>query len=300
MSPERWRQIEELYHSARERGASVLQNADPALRTEVEKLLEQDAESNILNRPVSLGMAASTFTMASPESRFGPYQLEELLGEGGMGQVFRATDSRLGRKVAIKVTQNNFTDRFDREARAIAVLNHPHICTLYDVGPNYLVMELVEGETLAARLKRGKLSLEQTIQYGGQIADALAAAHAKGVIHRDLKPGNLMVTKNGVKVLDFGLARSVQDETITQSDVVIGTPAYMAPEQRQGGACDARTDIYALGLVLFEMASGKRAVAGTPLSFDSLPHKLAHVVERCLSWEARRPLANSAGPQART
>ena len=123
-------------------------------------------------------------------------------------------------------------------------------------------MELVEGETLAARLKRGRLSIEQAIQYGAQIASALSAAHAKGIVHRDLKPGNVMVTKAGVKVLDFGLAKSAQDETLTVANAVMGTPAYMAPEQREGKACDARTDIYALGLVLSEMATGTRAQPG--------------------------------------
>ena len=121
--------------------------------------------------------------------------------------VYKATDTRLRRSVALKFVKAEFSQRAEREARAVAALNHPHICTLYDVGPNYLVMELVEGETLAARLKRGKLSLDEALRYGGQIADALAAAHAKGIVHRDLKPGNIMVTKAGVKVLDFGLAK---------------------------------------------------------------------------------------------
>jgi hypothetical protein len=176
--------------------------------------------------------------------------------------------------VAIKTCREQFSERFHREARAISSLNHPHICTLYDVGPNYLVMEMVEGETLSARLKRGKPSIEQTIQYGSQIADALAAAHAKGIVHRDLKPGNIMLTKSGVKVLDFGLAKSPQDEKLTASHAVMGTPAYMAPEQREGKECDARTDIYALGLTLREM-SGTNA-----------PRHLAHVLERCLQTDA--------------
>ena len=200
-----------------------------------------------------------------------------------MGEVFRATDTRLGREVAIKLSQEEFTDRFEREARVIAALNHPNICTLHDVGPNYLVMELVEGETLAARLKRGRLPMEQTIRYGAQIASALSAAHAKGIVHRDLKPGNVMITKTGVKVLDFGLAKSKQDETVTATNAVIGTPAYMAPEQREGKVCDARTDIYSLGLVLFEMASGKRAQPDGRPQVDSLPEKLAHIVEACLA-----------------
>ncbi len=146
-------------------------------------------------------------------------------------------------------------------------------------------MELVEGERLAARLKRGKLSIEQTIQYGAQIASALSAAHAKGIVHRDLKPGNIMITKAGMKVLDFGLAKSAHDETLTMANAVMGTPAYMAPEQREGQACDARTDIYALGLVLSEMATGKRTQPGEQPQLDSLPEKLAHVAERCVAQD---------------
>src|SRR5712691_7516998 len=138
--------------------------------------------------------------MINPGTMLGPYEIIRAIGAGGMGQVFRARDTRLGRAVAIKVCDEQFSARFERESRAISALNHPHICTLYDVGPNYLVMELVEGETLAARLKKGKLSIEDTLRYGGQIADALAAAHSKGITHRDLKPGNVMVAKNGVKV----------------------------------------------------------------------------------------------------
>src|SRR5260370_24202370 len=129
-----------------------------------------------------------------------------------MGEVFRAKDTRLGRTVAIKISNEKFSDRFESESRAIAALNHPNICTLHDVGPNYLVMELIEGETLAARLKRGRLSVEQSVRFGAQIAEVLAAAHAKGIIHRDLKPANVMLTKSGVKVLDFGFAKSAVDQ----------------------------------------------------------------------------------------
>src|SRR6186997_162104 len=134
----------------------------------------------------------------------GSYKISSKLGEGGMGAVYRATDTRLGRDVAIKFSAERFSERFEREARAIAALNHSNICTLYDVGPNYLVMELVEGETLSLRLKRGPLPLGEVVRYGAQIADALSAAHSRGIVHRDLKPGNIMLAKSGVKVLDFG------------------------------------------------------------------------------------------------
>ncbi len=198
-----------------------------------------------------------------------------------MGQVYRAIDTRLDRVVAIKTTHVPFDPRFQREVRAIAALNHPNVCTLHDVGPNYLVMEFCEGETLAARLKRGKLSVDDTVKYGAQIAAALAAAHARGITHRDLKPGNVILTKLGAKVLDFGLAKTPADDTVTQSHVVVGTPAYMAPEQREGRGTDARTDIYALGLVLLEMATGSRLPGTDALELTKSP-QLAHVVGRCL------------------
>ena len=232
-------------------------------------------------------------SIISAGAQLGPYKISGPIGAGGMGQVFRATDTRLGRSVAIKISQERFSDRFEREARVIASLSHPNICTLHDVGPNYLVMELIEGETLRDRLKRGKLSIGQTIQYGAQIADALAAAHAKGIVHRDLKPANVMITKSGVKVLDFGLAKSEHDPNLTAADVVMGTPAYMAPEQFEGKVADARTDIYALGLLLSEMATGKRTPSGQA---DSVPPILDRVVKRCLEkdpderWQSARDL----------
>ena len=209
----------------------------------------------------------------------GPYRVEGKLGEGGMGEVFRAVDTRLGRAVAIKTTHAQFSTRFEREARAISSLNHPNVCTLYDVGPNYLVMELVEGETLAALLKNGPLPIQTALLYASQIAAALVEAHAKGIVHRDLKPGNIMIGKSGVKVLDFGLARSGQDDTVTGSRMVVGTPAYMAPEQREGKPADARTDIYSFGRVLYEMLTGARA---GPQQNRIRPRKLEKLVIRCL------------------
>jgi hypothetical protein len=260
VNPERLRHVEELYHAAREDRA-VLDQADPELRREVESLLEQDGVSL-----PTLGMAVAL----APGTQLGPYRIEAPLGAGGMGEVYSAVDTRLDRKVAIKISAQQFSARFEREARAIAALNHPHICTLHDVGPNYLVMEYIEGSVL-----KGPLPLDQALKYAGQICDALNAAHKKGITHRDLKPGNIMVTKNGIKVLDFGLAKvapASTGESLTATNAVMGTPKYMAPEQKEGKECDARTDIYALGLVLREMA-------------PDLPPHLARVVERCLATD---------------
>ena len=196
----------------------------------------------------------STLTQLGAGALLGRYRIERSLGAGGMGEVFRAHDTRLGRAVAIKISKAKFSDRFEREARAISALNHPHICTLYDVGPNYLVLEFVDGTPL-----KGPLANEQAIEYAGQILDALDAAHRKGIVHRDLKPGNILITKQGVKVLDFGLADIAGDPALTATGAVMGTPAYMAPEQWEGKPADARSDIYAFGCVLHEMLTGKRA-----------------------------------------
>src|SRR5580692_9108326 len=190
MTPDRLRQIAELYHSVREcpvdRRAVLLAGADPELCREVESLLARQDESLPTLDPL-------TMTILHSDTRLGPYQVERKLGEGGMGEVFRAVDTRLGRPVAIKIVDQQFMARFEREARAISSLNHPHICTLYDIGPNYLVMELLEGETMAARLKSGPLPQEEALRYASQIASALAAAHERGIVHRDLKPGNIML-----------------------------------------------------------------------------------------------------------
>src|SRR5215469_10015190 len=304
MTPERWQRIETLYHSALEHEPaqrfSFLDQAcgsDRELRREVEPLLAQHASRDgPLDRPALDTGAEPTQTQLAIGSQLGPYKISGSLGAGGMGQVYKARDTRLGREVAIKILSERFSDRFEREARAVAALNHQHICTLYDVGPDYLVMELVEGETLAERLKKGALSMEQTLQFGIQIAEALVAAHAKGITHRDLKPGNIMLAKSGVKVLDFGLAKSHCDETVTATQAVMGTPAYMAPEQREGKDCDARTDIFALGLVLAEMATGQRTAPAAEPQLDSLPAKFAHVIDRCLAqdpddlWQTARDI----------
>jgi hypothetical protein len=301
MTPDRLRQIEELYHSVREssadRRAALLAQADPELRGEVESLLARQNES----LPT---LDVLTVTLMQSGTRLGPYQVESKLGEGGMGDVFRAVDTRLGRPVAIKVVHQQFNARFEREARAISSLNHPHICTLYDIGPNYLVMELLEGENLAARLKRGPLPIDEAMRYATQIADALADAHERGIVHRDLKPGNIMLTKSGAKVLDFGLATWEGDDSLTGSRMVMGTPAYMAPEQREGKPADARSDIYSFGRVLYEMLTGARAAEERkPLS--SKP--LEQIVARCLEndparrWQSAADLlgALNAAPRAK-
>jgi serine/threonine protein kinase len=213
--------------------------------------------------------------------KLGPYEIVEAIGAGGMGEVFRARDTRLNRMVALKVSKVQFGERFEREARAIAALNHPNICQLYDVshdsGLDFLVMEYLEGEALASRLKKGALPLEQALEYAIQIADALDMAHRKGMTHRDLKPGNVMLTNAGAKLLDFGLAKwkhaaaapevslsQLPTETapITTRGTILGTPPYMAPEQVEGKETDARADIFAFGAVLYEMATGRRAFEG--------------------------------------
>jgi eukaryotic-like serine/threonine-protein kinase len=270
MTAEHFRQIEELYHAARkataEERAALLACADPELRREVESLLSQHTSGEFLDRPAIQNapelLEDASVTEFSAGAFLGPYRIESKLGEGGMGEVFRAIDTRLGRPVAIKIAHERFSSLFEREARAISSLNHPHICTVYDVGPNYLVMELVEGETIATRLRSGALPVKTAHLYASQIAAALAEAHGNGIIHRDLKPGNIMIAKSGVKVLDFGLAKSVTVDTATASRMVMGTAAYMSPEQARGEEVDARTDLWSLGVVLYEMLTGQLPFKG--------------------------------------
>ncbi|HUP43588.1 MAG TPA: protein kinase [Thermoanaerobaculia bacterium] len=263
--------------------------------------------------------------------RLGPYEIVAPCGAGGMGEVYEARDTRLGRTVAIKVLPEGLARdgerraRFEREARTVSQLTHPHVCTLHDVGEeegvSFLVMEHCEGETLAARLARGALPLPEVLRHGAQVAEALDAAHRRGVVHRDLKPANVMLTRSGVKLLDFGLARLAAGEaaelghlpTMTMKDAdaltaegtVLGTFPYMSPEQVEGQEADARSDIFALGAVLYEMATGRRAFAGKsaasvmaavlkeepePLSRVQpvSPPALDHVVSRCLAKDAER------------
>ena len=304
MTPERFQQIEKLYLAARERTAeeraALLAQTDPELRREVESLLAQRPEGDFLDGPAFQKAPELpgdlTVTALASGARLGPYQVESKIGEGGMGEVFRAVDTRLGRHVAIKLTHEQFSARFEREARAISSLNHPNICTLHDVGPNYLVMELVEGETIAARLKSGALPLKTAVLYASQMAAALAEAHAKGIIHRDLKPGNIMIAKSGVKVLDFGLAKSGADETVTTSRMLMGTPAYMAPEQREGKPADARSDICSFGCVLYEMLTGGRVTAQRRRIAS---RRLEKIVNRCLEEEPARRWQSAAELQRR-
>ncbi len=259
-------------------------------------------------------------------ARLGAYEIVSHLGKGGMGEVYQARDTRLGRSVAIKILPEHLASdperklRFEREARTISSLNHPHICTLHDIGCqdgiDFLVMEHIEGETLGDRLKKGPVGLELGLRYGVQIGDALDKAHRQGVVHRDLKPGNIMITKSGVKLLDFGLAKLLQDgkagspgsesstreQPLTDAGIILGTVQYMAPEQLEGKEADARTDIFAFGAVLYEMVSGRKAFEGSsqaslivailserppPISGvrPLAPSSLDHLVERCLAKE---------------
>src|SRR6202158_77106 len=273
-----------------------------------------------------------------PGRRLGPYEILSSVGAGGMGEVYRARDTRLDRIVAIKVLPGHLADRselrerFEREARTIASLNHPHICTLFDIGQqdgiDFLVMEYLEGETLATRMLKGPLPLEQVLQYAIEISDALDKAHRKGLTHRDLKPGNIMLTKTGTKLLDFGLAKLKQEvapanvppselptaiDPLTAEGTIVGTMQYKAPEQLEGKEVDARTDIFAFGAVVYEMATGKKAFEGKsqasliakiletdPPAMSSLqpmtPPALDRVVKRCLAkdrddrWQTARDL----------
>ena len=257
-------------------------------------------------------------------SRVGPYKITAEIGAGGMGVVYRAHDSRLGRDVAVKVSAERFSERFEREARAVAALNHPNICTLHDVGPDYLVMELVEGETLADVLaQRPRLSpglpIDETLRIARQIASALDAAHDAGIVHRDLKPGNIKIRTDGtVKVLDFGLAKIhgasepagsdidklTHSPTIvaTQAGLILGTAAYMSPEQARGKAVDKRADIWAFGVVVYEMLAGRRPFDGEDVSttvaaviqseprWDGIPQSMLRLLKRCLTKDPRRRL----------
>ena len=333
-----WPRVEELYHAALERPAAEREafldgacGGDEELRREVRSLLAHEREAERLMEEPALGAATQRLAVVLG-TRLGPYEVTDLVGAGGMGKVYRARDTRLGRDVAIKVLPEHVAHdpdalaRFGREARAVAALSHPHIAALFDIGEtngtHYLVMELLEGETLAGRLRRGALPERDTLRIGVEIAEALGAAHAHGIVHRDVKPANVMLTRSGVKLLDFGLARlqrkaDASGETAAATTElgergVAGTLPYMAPEQLEGREADARVDIWALGCVLFEMLTGKRAFDGDSQAkliaaiekddVPSLPPRLAsadlvRVLGRCLRrdpeerWQSARDLA---------
>jgi len=248
----------------------------------------------------------------APGDKLGPYEILAPIGSGGMGEVYRARDTRLGRDVAIKISKEQFSERFEREARAVAALNHPNICQLYDVGPNFLVMELIEGESL-----KGPLPLDAALDYARQIAEALEAAHEKGITHRDLKPANIKVTPQGVvKVLDFGLASVAQaapasgdaanSPTLTISPtiagMILGTAAYMPPEQARGKPVDKRADIWAFGCVFYEMLTGKQAFQGETTSdvlavvikdqpdLSKAPPEVHRLLRKCLEKDPKKRL----------
>src|ERR1700746_3095465 len=271
-------------------------------------------------------------------TKLGPYEIQSPLGAGGMGEVYRARDSRLERDVAIKVlparlaSDPSLSQRLEREAKAVSKLSHPHICTLHDIGHqdgmDFLVMEYLEGETLEQRLSRGPLPADQTLRYAAQIADALAKAHKLGITYRDLKPANVMLTKSGAKLMDFGLAKqsgavtlataltemTQEQAKLTSEGMIVGTFQYMAPEQLEGKEADARTDIFAFGELIHEMVTGKPAFSGKSrasliaaiLTVDPppitqlqpiTPVALEHVVKKCLAkdpderWQSASDLA---------
>jgi eukaryotic-like serine/threonine-protein kinase len=254
----------------------------------------------------------------SAGTKLGPYEILALIGAGGMGEVYRATDPRMGRDVAIKISAERFCYRFSREVHAVAALNHPNICHVYDTGPDYLVMELIEGPTLAERIKGGAIPPEESLKVARQIADALEAAHEKGIIHRDLKPGNIKLRPDGtVKVLDFGLAKVAETAAVgsstensptatldaaTRVGAILGTVAYMPPEQAHGEAVDKRADIWAFGVVLYEMLTGERLFKGETVSdtlievatkeprWERIPAKTQRLLRRCLEKDPKRRL----------
>ena len=308
--------ISELYHGAlvrkpEERGAYLSEacSEDEGLRQEVESLLESESASGrFLERPAAVAVFSSAVT-SMIDRTLGPYTIVAALGAGGMGEVYRARDRKLGRDVAIKILPTHFTDeperraRFAREARLLATLNHPHIAAIYGLeesdGVTALVLELVEGPTLADRLKRGRMSIPEALAIARQIAEALAAAHEKGIVHRDLKPANIVLTgatsgELRAKVLDFGIAKPLArgsavnppHETssafgATADGRVLGTPAYMSPEQARGQAVDTRSDVWAFGCVLYEMLTGR-----PPFEGDTMSDTFVSVLEREPDWAA--------------
>ncbi len=334
MSSDRWSAIERIFHAALERPvderAAFLAEScagDDTLRREVEALLDQSSNTGFLEEP-ALRVAARMAQEANGAAnltgqRLGVYLVQGLLGKGGMGEVYRARDTRLDRDVAIKVLPRAFTAdpdrlaRFEREARVLASLNHSHIGMIHGLeesrGTLALVLELIKGDTLADRIARGPVPVKQALIWARQIADALDAAHEKGIVHRDLKPANIKITPDDVvKVLDFGLARTYDEAedatrspTITSAGgAVLGTAAYMSPEQARGQPVGKRADIWAFGCVLFEMLTGRVAFDGQTVSDTiaavlhhdpdwtalpvNVPPAIATLLQRCLEKDVRQ------------
>ncbi|MBI4481357.1 MAG: serine/threonine-protein kinase [Acidobacteria bacterium] len=315
MKPERWQQIEKVYTAALQREpserAAFLDEAcagDEEMRREVESLLAYQGKAEGFIEAPALEVAAKCLADRQPGSvvgrSLGPYKILAPLGVGGMGEVYRASDTKLGRDVAVKVLPKAFAQdperlaRFEREAHLLASLNHPNIAVIHGLeesdGVRYLVLELVPGETLAERLAAGPLPVQEPLRICVQIAEALEAAHEKGIIHRDLKPANIKVTPEGkVKVLDFGLGKAFagtgtdlsQLPTITvagtREGVILGTVAYMSPEQARGKPVDKRTDIWSFGCVAYELLTGRSAFAG-----ETTSDTIAAILERDPDWQA--------------
>ncbi len=325
MSSERWRLVERLYHDALERPAAerpaFLADAcagDEALARDVQSLLDQPSMPGFLEEP-ALAVARRRSPIRRPalgRTAHRVYHLQSLLGRGGMGEVYRAHDTRLGRDVALKLLPPGFTAdadrlaRFTREARLLASLNHPNIGTIHGFeeaeGVRALVLELVEGDTLADRVARGPLPIPETLAIARQIADALEAAHDKGVVHRDLKPANIKITPDGViKVLDFGLAKSdpggaselANSPTITVggtvAGLILGTAAYMSPEQARGRVVDKRTDVWAFGCVLYELLTGRQAFPG-----ETVSDTIGAILNREPDWSPAAPRSPAERPDA--
>src|SRR5213078_3931635 len=297
MTPERWQQLKQIFQSALERNpaerAAFLNQAcadDPALRSEVESLISSHDQAGDSIEAMAAEAATEMLDDEQPilGKHISHYEVLSLLGRGGMGEVFLAQDASLGRKVALKLLRSDFTRneerlrRFQQEARAASALNHPNILTIYEIGHDgslhFMATEYVEGETLRQHLSRARITVGQTLDVGVQVASALAAAHQAGIIHRDIKPENIMLRTDGnVKVLDFGLAKLTEPKTIetaaptlpqveTAPGVVMGTFSYMSPEQARGLAVDTRTDIWSLGVMIYEMAAGRQPFEGETAS----------------------------------
>ncbi len=304
----------------------MLERAEPELRAAVAAILAQEStqetsdtrrEGNaFLDRPAWEGRQSllETKTLIGVGQQLGPYRIDQKIGQGGMGEVFRATDTRLHRTVAIKTSLVHFTERFEREARVVAALNHPHIAALYDVGASpsgfgYLVLEYVEGRTLADLIAKGRVEPQEARRIALEIAEAIEAAHEKGIVHRDLKPANIKLGEGGtVKVLDFGLAKATGEvqptgsDDITKKGAIFGTPAYMSPEQALGGTADRRSDIWSYGALVGEMVSGRRLFTGASTSdvlasvvrgepdLTGVPDEWVPLIRRCLTKDVRRRL----------